>query len=33
MFVQNFFIEETFPFQLPITNWNDVEKGKVKVNA
>ncbi len=33
MFVQNFFIEETFPFQLAITNCNDGEKAKVKVNA
>ncbi len=33
MFVQDYFIKETFPFQLVIAYWNDGEKNKVGVNA
>jgi hypothetical protein len=33
MFVQDFFIKETFLFQLVIAYWNDGEKIKVGANA
>jgi hypothetical protein len=33
MFVQDFFIKDTFPFQVAIANWNNGDKVIVGVNA
>jgi hypothetical protein len=33
MFAQDFFTEETFPFQVAIMDWNDGDKVKIRMNA